>query len=362
PKLVWYKEDAPELYRKIWKVLSWADFLIFRLSGKEATNFCHANRTLLFDLHKEDWSTELLKIGGLDRDILADVVPPGTVMGTILPHMAHSLGLNKEVKIIIGGHDQCLNALGAGAIKGGESVTGIGTVECTTVIFDSIPDMDVMFNLNLGIEHHVVSGKYVAFIHNQAGALQTWFLKAFTRELQEKGLSEKEILDYLTLEAPSSPSNLIFLPFVEPSGAPLFLPSGNGLFSGISATTKRGEMYRALLEGESMFFLEAFKALEEKGITINDILTTGGGSRSDFWLQIKADMFGRPVKRARYRESGTTGAAMVAGIATNTYRSVEQAVEVFSGTEKSFTPNPLHALEYERLQERYRKLMKNILL
>ena len=362
PKLVWYKEDAPELYSKIWKVLSWADFLVFRLSGKDATNYCHANRTLLFDLWKEDWSSELLEVGGLDRDILADVVPPGTVMGTILPDMARSLGLNKDVKVIVGGHDQCLNALGAGAVKGGDSVTGIGTVECTTVIFDSIPNPKVMLDLNLGIEHHTVSGKYVAFIHNQAGALQTWFIKAFARELQEKGLTEKEILDFLTLEAPHSPTNLVFLPFVEPSGAPLFLPSGNGLFYGISATTKRGEMYRALLEGETMFFLEAFKRLEENGISINDILTTGGGSRSDFWLQIKADMLQRPVKRAKYRESGTTGAAMIAGIATQTYASVEEAVKVFSGTEKSFTTNSLHTPLYEKLQERYRFLVKTLLL
>ena len=362
PKLVWYKEDAPELYSRIWKVLSWADFLVFRLSGIDATNFCHANRTLLFDLWKEDWSSELIEVGGLDRNILADVVPPGTVIGTILPHMGRSLGLNNDVKIIVGGHDQCLNALGAGAIKGGDSVTGIGTVECTTVIFDSIPDPKVMLNLNLGIEHHTVRGKYVTFIHNQAGALQTWFLHAFTRELQEKGLSEKEILDYLTLEAPISPTNLIFLPFVEPSGAPLFLPSGNGLFYGINATTKRGAMYRALLEGETMFFLEAFKRLEEHGIYINDILTTGGGSRSDFWLQIKADILQRPVKRAKYRESGTAGAAMIAGIATSTYSTVEEAVNVFSGTEKSFTPNLLYKPLYEKLQERYRHLVKNILL
>lgn len=362
PKLVWYQEDAPELHEKIWKVLSWADFLVYRLSGNAATNYCHANRTLLFDLWKERWSPELLEAGGIDGRILAEVVPPSTDMGTILPDMATKLGLSKDVRIIVGGHDQCINAVGAGAVHGGDSVTGIGTVECTTVIFDGIPDPQMMLSLNLGIEHHVVEGKYVAFIHNQAGALQTWFLKAFTTELMAKGLSEKQILDILTNEAPNEPTNAIFLPFVEPSGAPLFLPSGNGVYSGIGATTGRGELYRALLEGETMFFLDAFEKLHKHGIVIHDILATGGGSRSDLWLQIKADMLQRPVRRARYRESGTAGAAITAGIASGIYSSVDEAVQAFKGTDRDFSPNPQFAARYNSLFTRYRKLVERVLL
>ncbi|HCG63525.1 MAG TPA: hypothetical protein DEZ27_06955 [Sphaerochaeta sp.] len=362
PKLVWYQEDAPQVHERIWKVLSWADFLVYRLSGNAATNYCHANRTLLFEMWKEQWSEQLLEAGGIDGRILADVVPPATDMGPILPEMARKLGLPTDVRVIVGGHDQCLNALGAGAVKGGDSVTGIGTVECTTIIFDGIPDPGTMLSLNLGIEHHVVPGKYVAFIHNQAGALQTWFLKAFATELFARGLDEKQILDLLTLEAPASPTDTIFLPFVEPSGAPLFLPAGNGLFSGIGATTGRGELYRALLEGETMFFLQAFEKLQEHGMRIHDILATGGGSRSDLWLQIKADMLQRPVRRARYRESGTAGAAIAAGIASGAYASVDEAVAAFAGTDRNFVPNPAHTSHYEMLQKRYGELVETVLL
>jgi xylulokinase len=362
PKLVWYQENAPELHEKIWKVLSWADFLVYRLSGNAATNYCHANRTLLFDLWKERWSDELLTAGGIDGRVLADVVPPSTDMGTILPDMANKLGLPKYVRVVVGGHDQCINAVGAGAVHGGDSVTGIGTVECTTVIFDGIPDPKMMLSLNLGIEHHVVEGKYVAFIHNQAGALQTWFLKSFATELMAKALTEKQILDLLTDEAPTGPSNAIFLPFVEPSGAPLFLPAGNGLFSGIEATTGRGELYRALLEGETMFFLDAFKKLQKQGIAVNDILATGGGSRSDLWLQIKADMMQRPVHRARYRESGTAGAAITAGIASGIYSSVDEAVKAFKGTDRDFVPNTQFKEQYDTLFSRYQELVERVLL
>ena len=357
PKLVWYQENEPRLHERIWKVLSWADFLVYRLSGNAATNYCHANRTLLFDLWKEQWSSELLHAGKVDGRVLADVVPPSTDMGPILPEMADRLGLSRSVRIVVGGHDQCINAVGAGAVTGGDSVTGIGTVECTTVIFDGIPDATMMLSLNLGIEHHVITGKYVTFIHNQAGALQTWFLKAFATELMEQGFTEKEILDTLTGEAPVTPGNTVFLPFVEPSGSPLFLPSGNGLFSGIGATTGRGALYRALLEGETMFFLEAFEKLDRYGIHIHDILATGGGSRSDLWLQIKADLFQRPVRRARYRESGTAGAAITAGLASGVYSSVDEAVNAFKGTDTAFEPNEANREQYRNLQARYRKLV-----
>ena len=108
-------------------------------------------------------------------------------------------------------------------------------------------------------------------------------------------------------------------------------------------------------------FLEALRN-EEHGIVINDILATGGGSRSDLWLQIKADMLGRPVRRARYRESGTAGAAIAAGLAIGIYETVEQGVEAFKGAEKDFVSNNAHAELYKRLQKRYQEVVEKILL
>ncbi|NLO59997.1 MAG: hypothetical protein GX104_02815, partial [Spirochaetales bacterium] len=358
PKLVWYKEQVPELHARIWKVLTWSDFIVYRLTGNAGTNFSLASRTLLFDVRKEQWSDELIEMGRVDKRILADVVPPGTVMGNIRRDMASMLHLDKDVTIVVGGHDQCINALGAGAVDAGDSVTGIGTVECTTVVFDPLPDLDMLHSLNLGVEHHVVPGKYVAFIHNQAGALQTWFMHAFCTELQKEQPDERAILDLLTNEAPSSPTDLLFLPFVEPAGAPMFLPANLGTYIGMGATTGRGELYRALLEGETFFFVQAFEKLQQHGIKVKDIIATGGGSRSDVWLQIKADMFNRAVRRARYRESGTAGAAIAAGLSTGVYDSVLQAVQAFKGSEQAFTPDHGHVQHYERLYKKYQRALE----
>jgi xylulokinase len=153
----------------------------------------------------------------------------------------------------------------------------------------------------------------------------------------------------LAVEAPKKPGSEVFLPFIEPSGAPVFLPESRGSFLGIGATSSRGSLYRALLEGESMFFREAFSQLLSHGLPINEVLATGGGSRSDLWLQIKADILQCPVKRARHLESGTAGAAIAAGVACGVYSSYKEAVVAFRGFQKEFFPHKEYADLYGNL-------------
>jgi len=179
-------------------------------------------------------------------------------------------------------------------------------------------------------------------------------MQAFTQDLIKEGASEREILNSLTDEAPNKPGNVVFLPFLEPSGAPVFLPEGRGCFFGIGTGTGRGALYRALLEGESMFFLEAFEELSKNGLSITSVRATGGGSRSDLWLQIKADILQRPVHRVQHRESGTVGAAIVAGLATGMYDSLEEAVGIFSGTDASFFPRKEFTDVYAKLYKKYK--------
>lgn len=356
PKLAWYRDERPEFYAKVWKFLNWSDFLVYYLTGNPGSTFSHANRTLLFDIIKEDWSNELLDIVNIDRSVLADTVPGGTVMGCIKPELARSLGFRDSVSVVSGGHDQCLNALGSGAIQEGQSVTGIGTFECTTIVFDSLPDPELMLSLNLNVEHHVIPGKYVTLVYNQGGSLQTWFMKVFAKELIQKGLGEKEILDLLTDEAPQNPTDIIFIPTIEPTGAPYFFPGMSGSFQGIHPNTTRGDMYRALLEGESMYSLETIDNLATKGFPMDEIIASGGGSRSDFWLQIKADIFGKTVKRTSSIDSGTVGAALLAGIATKIYSNAQEAVSSINRNQVEFIPNKENSLLYQSQISRFQKM------
>ncbi len=358
PKIAWYRDERPQLYKKVWKFLNWADFLVYYLTKKAVSTFSHANRMLLFDIKKEDWSDLLLEKVNIDRSVLAQPVPGGTVIGEVVPEVANDLGFEGHVQVVSGGHDQCLNALGAGAVREGQSVTGIGTFECTTIVFDSLPDQNLLYSLNLNIQHHVIPGKFVTLVYNQAGSLQTWFMKVFAKELIERGLEERPILDILTSEAPVDPTGIIFLPTIEPTGAPYFYPGMSGFYYGMNANTTRGDMYRALLEGETMYSLETIEKLSRKGFDMKEIIATGGGSRSDLWLQLKADIFNKKVKRTSNINSGTVGAALLAGIATKEYSSVDEAVGTITGGQTEFLPDPAHNAMYQTQIQNFQKMFE----
>lgn len=356
PKLAWYRDYAPELYRSTHMFLNWSDYLVYYLTGIAKSTNSHANRTLLYDIDKENWSEELLEIGGINPRVLPDIVHGGLVLGTVKRNIAENLGLSKSVYVVSGGHDQCLNALGSGAIKGGQSATGIGTFECTTLVFDSIHDKTFMFKNNLNIEHHVVPGKYVSLIYNQAGSLLQWFLKVFAKELILNSDEESEVLSILTKEAPKVPTDLLFLPLLEPTGAPYFLKSSGGSFHGIKADSSRGDLYRALLEGETMYFGETIGKLADQGLPLKVLTASGGGSLSDLWLQIKADILGKEIRRSSHPDSGTLGAAILAGYSTGVYAHLDQALEIFEQDQISFSPNKEHYRFYSNQIRKFQDL------
>lgn len=358
PKLAWYRDEAEELNSGVWKYLNWSDFLVYYLTGNAGTTFSHANRTLLFDMVSEKWSDELLMRVGIDKSLLADPVPGGIPMGKIKTGLAGNLGFSEDVTVVSGGHDQCLNAVGAGAFRAGQSVTGIGTFECTTMVFDSMPDPDLMLSLNLSTEHHVIPGKFVTLIYNQAGSLLSWFLKVFARDLLEQGVDEKAILDLLSEEAESGPTGLVFIPTIEPTGAPYFLPGMSGTFHGIHSATTRGDLYKAVLEGESMYFLDTFERLEDNNLGLKEIIATGGGSRSKLWMQLKADLTGKPVKRTGFIDAGTAGAALLAGSATGFYSNIEEAAGAFAQEPLVHLPDAANRQCYAGQIQRFKKMFR----
>ena len=134
-KIMWLKENRPEIYRRTWKFLLFADFILFRLGARPATDYSLAARTMAFDIRQKDWSQDLLDAAGVDGDKFAEPVPSGTVLGQLAGSLAGTLGLPGDVLLVAGGHDQACAALGAGVIRPGLAVDGLGSTECITPAF-----------------------------------------------------------------------------------------------------------------------------------------------------------------------------------------------------------------------------------
>jgi xylulokinase len=357
PKLCWIREHLPDIYAKADKFLTWADFACFMLGGEAAACSSLASRTLLLDLGKGDWSPELLTLCGLEDSIdkLAPVVSAGEVVGTIRREIAEKLDLPKKVKIVAGGHDQCCNALGSGVCCGGRAVYGIGTLVCITPIFDEVPDRDVMMNAGLGIEDHVLPGKYASVMYNQGGLLVKWFRNTFAADLVAQG---GDVYSRLSEEMFDTPTQLFTLPYFDPTGPPNYVSDGVGAIIGLKETTTRGEILKSIMESVTYYFADAAGCLEAAGGRPELFVATGGGARSDQWLQIKADVFGVPFVRNTTVECTALGAAILAGSGAGL---ISPDAEGFINAEKTFEPNSeRHAIYQQRIHE-YNRWVKAIL-
>ncbi|MBN2000745.1 hypothetical protein JW935_24565 [candidate division KSB1 bacterium] len=352
PKLAWLAENEPELFNNTYKFLLWDGLAGYLFGCEPFVSYSIANRTLLFDIHKQDWSDELLNFTKINREKLPVCKPAGAIAGIVSDFMAQSLGLPKGVKVVVGGHDQCCNALGAGLFRAGKAVDGIGTFECITPVYNHIPKAEYMLEQGLNIEHHVVPGLYVSFLYNQGGSLVKWFRDTFAKDC----VGGKNIYEKLSAEMPSEPTPLLVLPYFEMSGSPHFLKDASGVIIGLKMNTTRGEILKAIMESVTYYFVESIDSLRKIGIDTSEFIATGGGAKSDRWLQIKADIYGVPFVRNRISECGLVGAAILAGKATGVFASIEQGVEKFVQTERIFEPDKKKNSIYRERCKKYQEL------
>ena len=356
PKMLWLREHCEDIYEQADYFLLWADFIAFMLGGEPVTNNSHASRTLLFDSDKNDWSVELLEWSGIPREKLARIVSGGTVIGTVSDLMAVELALDRNVQIVAGGHDQCCNALGCGGIFAGRAVYGMGSFDCITPIYTKPDDPLNMLRENLNIEHHVLPDLYVSFLFNQSGLLVKWFRDTFAKaDTMPYGA---DIYDLLTAEMPSEPTRLLTLPHFEPPVSPDSIPETAGIIIGLKTSTTRGEILKSIMECCTLYFVDNVVSLGRIGCDTSEFIASGGGAKSDAWMQIKADIFGVPFIRPRFNEGGLLGTAMLAGMATDLIGSAEEAVEHFVESDRVFEPDARRHAIYQEKHALYRQLFE----
>jgi xylulokinase len=356
PKLLWLREHQPALYTQAHKFLLWGDLVAFMLGCDPVTSYSHANRTLLFDIRKEDWSDPLLQLTGIERAKLPLPQPSGTVAGTVCERAARELNLPKEVMVVVGGHDQCCNSLGAGIYQAGKAVCGIGSFECITPTYDHLPDAAAMLRHGLNIEHHVLPGLFVSFIYNQGGTLVRWFRDTFAHADRKLLPDGEDIYEALAREMPLEPTRLFTLPYFDITGPPGFIADASGVLVGLKTSTRRGEILKSIMESVTFYFAESLQPLNELGVDPSEFVATGGGAKSDQWLQLKADIFGIPFVRPRVTEASVLGAAILAAIAAGVFRQPAEAVSQFVKADRVFEPHPLRHRIYQQKLEAYREL------
>ncbi len=328
-KIMWFRDNQPELFERAWKFLCYEDLFFYRLGLEPTIDYSLASRTMAFDVVKRRWSETMLEAAGLDPDLLAEAQPSGVVVGEIESEVAKDLGLPKGLMAVTGGHDQPCSALGGGITRPKVGVDSTGTVECVTTATDRPVLNRTMLESNFPCYCHVKPGMYVTLaFHFGAGAVLKWYRDNFAqdeiRRAREEGVSAYSILDR---EAANGPVNVYLLPHFVGTGTPYLDPGSKGAIIGLTTSTTRAELYKAILDGITYETKVNLERLEQSGIRIDELRAIGGGAASKIWLQIKADILEKKMVRLAVSEAGCLGAALLAATAAGGFRNLDQAVE-----------------------------------
>ncbi len=313
-KMLWLRENRPAIWQRAARFLCFEDLLHHQLGLAPAISWPLAGRTMMFDVRNHCWSNQILELAGLSPDKLARPMPSGGIVGVLHDKTAADWGLPGGMLVAAGGHDQPCAALGAGATAPGSAMYATGTVDCITPAFDRPVFSDKLMRANLCTYDHAAPGLYATIAVNLTGgnALQ-WFHDEFGHpERTAASAGGRDSYELLLETAAASSSSLLALPYLAPAGTPYFDTVTPGAVLGLRLTTKRGDILRALLEGLAMEMRLNLDILAEAGVQVECLRAVGGGARSAWWNQLKADVTNRPVIVPDVTEAGCLGTAMLA--------------------------------------------------
>ncbi len=330
PKILWVKNNEPEIYGRIAHILLPKDYVRLQLTGEYATDKAGASGTQLFNVGQRDWSDELVAALGLDPAWLPPTFEGTAVTGILSPAAAQATGLPVGIPVVGGGGDQAANAVGTGAVVDGVVALSLGT---SGVVFASSDQPIVEPDGRLHAFCHAAPGKWhlMGVMLSAAGSLR-WF-----RDTCAPG-SAFEALIAEAATVPAGSDGLLFLPYLTGERTPHPDPLARGAFVGLTVRHTRAHMTRAVLEGVAFGLRDSFELMKASGLAdVAQVRVSGGGTRSSLWRQILADVLQAEMVTINTAEGAAFGAALLAAVGVGEFTSLpaacQQVIQVTGRTE-----------------------------
>ena len=347
-KILWFKDNKPDLYQKTHKFLLVSDFIIYKLTGKFCTDHSNASRTMLFDINKLKYSEDIASELEIDLDKMPDAIESGFDIGEIT---TEETLFDKKTLVITGAGDQQSAALGVGVVSPGRIKLTTGTGSFMLAYLEK-PNYDPKKRVLCSC--HAIPKTWVqeASIFT-TGAFLRWFRDEIAQE--ECKIAEDQNQDpyvIITEEAEKSPigaNGLIAIPHLVGAGAPHWDPFARGLIFGLALGHKRRDISRAILEGVAYEVKKNVEVFKELKIDPKELRLTGGGSRSDLWNQIFADVLGITCIRNVIEEATSLGAAILAASGAGLFPDIAKAAENICKVDKKWVPNTQHREFYDKI-------------
>ncbi len=340
-KLMWIRDNEPEIYEKTYKMLQVKDYIIYRMTGEFVTDYSDASGTNALDLEGLCWSKEVLEAAGVPSDKFPELHASTDVIGTLQAEAAGELGLTVNTKVVCGGGDGPCSALGAGCIEKNQMFLTFGTSAWIGGTAEKkFLDNDQVFFCFA----HVIPGRYMPCGTMQsAGSAYSYARNLFCREeiaqARAQGFSNWDLVNPMAAGSPAGAKGLLFLPYLTGERAPRWNPDASGSFLGIRMYHKREDYMRAVLEGVAMN-LELILQSYRKYLNIDRLIMTGGGAKGDIVAQILSDVLEAELVRPNHVEEATSiAAAVIAGVGCGVYEDFS-AIHKFLAFGEPVQPDP----------------------
>lgn len=358
PKMVWARDNEPEVFSQARMHLLPKDYVRFKLTGEFATEVSDASGTSLLNVPKREWSTPVLDKLEIPIEHLPRVYESFEVSGKISRDGAAATGLKEGTPVVGGGGDQAAGAVGNGIVQSGVISVTTGTSGVVFAFADS-PAIDRALRVHTFC-HAVPNKWHVMGVMLSAGGSLRWYRDALCisemQVAQVMGIDPYELIAREADAAPAGSEGLLFLPYLTGERTPHPDPTARGGFIGLTVRHNKAHMARAVLEGVAFGLKDSLEILRTMNVSIGNVRASGGGARSSVWRQIQADIFGYPLSTMAADEGPALGVALLAGVGAGVYKTVEEACEAVVKITGTTSVNQQTSSTYQQYYDVYRAL------
>ncbi len=346
PKLLWVKKHEPDNFAKIKKIMLPKDYIAYMLSGVHCTDVSDASGMLLFDVKNKCWSKEMLDICDLKEEQMAKIFESYQVVGTVTEQIAKELGIPATTKVIAGGGDNAVAAVGNGTVGHGMCSVSIGT---SGTVFIATKEFAVDDHNSLHSFAHADGKYHFMGCMLSAASCNKWWMDDIirTKEYAKEQENIKEL----------GKNNVFFLPYLMGERTPHNNPNARGTFVGMTLDTSREDMTQAVLEGVAFALRDSVEIAKSLGMNVERVRILGGGAKSPLWCKIVANIMNVKVDKINSVEGPAFGAAILAAVGCGQYATVEEAsnklIEVISTTEQDAEVVSLYEEKYKVFRDIY---------
>jgi len=340
-KLLYIKNHQPNLYKRAQKLLLVAPFIVYALTGVVQCDYTLASRTMCLDVKNKTWSKDIIEKANLNINLFPPLHECSEIVGQIKSDIARQLGINSNCIVLASGHDQLMAAIGSGINKQGMAADGTGTAECLTIAFKDIPTNESFYDSNYCIVPYIIPHTYITYAFTSTGGgLLKWFKDKLLPIENKAFITEgKDFYQEYSNKKINLPTSLLVLPHFDGTGTPYLDAESMGAIIGLTQSTTRGEIYFALMESTTFEIRLNISLLEKEGIHINEIIATGGGAKSDSWLQMKSDILNQKITTVVQSETGIYGCYILCMHALFPHLSFEELISNKQRQKCFYVPN-----------------------